>query len=327
MKVLIKDLKEKIEQTFQSKKFKSSHIEKIVEYILWAEMSWNKTQWILKMCWSEPLQNIVPLHDIKIERETPCSQLINAGANPSIVVSQIATDEVIKKAKSVGMALVWVRNTFSSNWAQAFYAEKIARNDLIWIVVSRSPWSTAPFNSISPLFWTNPIWFSFPTNTDPIVFDFATSAITYYGLILANMKWENLPYGVTVDKDGNITTSPKDALKWAVLPFDKWYKGSCLSMMVELLSWPLVNGAFCDYETFDKEWGSTFIAIDPNILVDIQDFKLHASKMVDIIRSSPTKFWEIIRLPWDKSKKNFLQSLHSWYVDVEDFCLKELWYI
>lgn len=39
MKVLIKDLKEKIEQTFQSKKFKSSHIEKIVEYILWAEMS------------------------------------------------------------------------------------------------------------------------------------------------------------------------------------------------------------------------------------------------------------------------------------------------
>lgn len=81
-----------------------------------------------------------------------------------------------------------VNNTFSSNGAQAYYVEKMAREDLIGIVCSRSPAATTGFGSIEPLFGTNPIGFGFPTQGEPLVFDMATSAITRYGLVLAKAR-------------------------------------------------------------------------------------------------------------------------------------------
>lgn len=327
MKIKISDLKNKITDTFLQNGFSETDTNKIVDYLIWAEMSGNKTQGIIKMIGTEPLQNIKPKHEIKVERDTKISQLINAGANPAPLVSQIATDVVIQKAKENGFGIVAVHNTFSSNGAQAFYAEKIANNDLIGLVVSRSPGSTLGFNSIDPLFGTNPIGFSFPTNDKPFVFDMATSAITFYGLVLAKSKGEKIEEGLAIDKNGNITTDPSEAMSGAILPFDKGYKSSCLGMMVELLAGPLANSSFCDFKTFTEEWGSTFIAIDPNILVDISDFKNNTTKMTQIIKNSRTKNGEQIRLPGEKAKENYFKAEESGQVEIEESVLKELKFI
>jgi LDH2 family malate/lactate/ureidoglycolate dehydrogenase len=324
MKISIEKLKNGLKNIFLDKDFSVEDTERILDYLMWAEMSGNKTQGIIKMSGTDPIQNIKPQHEIKVERETKVSKLINAGVNPAPIASQFATEEVIKKAKETGLAIVSVHNTFSSNGAQAFYAEKIAKNDLVGIVVSRSPGAVAPFNSIDSLFGTNPIGFSFPTNEEPFVFDMATSAMTFYGLILAKAKNDKLPEGIAIDKDGNLTVEPEEAIEGAILPFDKSYKGSCLGMMVELLAGPLANSAYCDYKTFKEEWGSTFIAIDPNILVDIKDFKDNASKMIEMIRNSRTKNNEKIRLPGEGAKTRYHNSLESGVVDIEENILKEL---
>jgi L-2-hydroxycarboxylate dehydrogenase (NAD+) len=324
MKVKIIDLKNKISDIFLDKGFSKNDTEKIVDYLIWAEMSGNKTQGIIKMIGTEPLQNIRTKHEIKIERDTKVSQLINAGANPAPLVSQIAVEVVIQKAKESGFGIVAVHNTFSSNGAQGFYAEKIANNDLIGIVISRSPGSTAPFNSIDPLFGTNPIGFSFPTNSKPFVFDMATSAMTFYGLVLSKTKGEKIPEGIAIDKNGNFTTDPNEAMSGAILPFDKSYKGSSLGMLVEVLSGPLANSAFCDYKTYTEEWGSTFIAIDPNILVDVKDFKNNTSKMLEIIKNSRSKNGEEIRIPGEKARENFMKSQESGELEIEENILKEL---
>ena len=272
MKIAISELKQKIHTTL-TEKFGEDNAKRLTEYLLWAEMSGIKTQGILKMTGTEPLQDVAPVHDIKVERDTKLSQLINAGAYPAPLVSQQATDVVIQKAKEHGFAIVGVHNTFSSNGAQAYYAERIAKEDLIGIVMARSPGSTAPFDSIDPLFGTNPIGFSFPTNDDPLVFDMATSAMTFYGLVLAKAKGETIEENIAIDSEGNPTTDPKSAMNGAILPFDRGYKGSGMGMVVEIMSGPLASSAYCDCETFDKEWGSTFIAIDPNLLVDVEQFK------------------------------------------------------
>lgn len=324
MKIKISKLKSKIEQIFLDKGFSISDTSKIVEYLLWAEMSGNKTQGIIKMTGTEPLQNIKPKHEVKIERDTKISQLINAGANPAPLVSQIATETLIRKAKENGFAIVGVRNTFSSNGAQAFYAEKIAKENLIGIVVSRSPGSTCAYNSIDPVFGTNPIGFSFPTNSEPFVFDMATSAITFYGLVLAKAKGEQIGGNLAIDKNGNITTDPSEAMSGAILPFDKGYKSSNLGLMVELLSGPLVSSAFCDFKTFDKEWGSTFIAIDPNILVDVEDFKNNATQMLEIIKTSRTKNGESVRLPGERAKESYKKAEESCEIEVDEAILKEM---
>ena len=166
MYISIPELRQKVVATLM-KNCNEEQANLVADCLLWADMSGNKTQGVIKMAGGEPVQDIKPLHDITVERDTKLSQLINAGAWPAQLVSQQATNVVIQKAKEHGFGIVGVHNTFSSNGALAFYAERIAKQDLIGIVMARGPGSTAPFDSLDPLFWTNPIAFSFPTKTDP----------------------------------------------------------------------------------------------------------------------------------------------------------------
>ncbi|MFZ1250659.1 MAG: Ldh family oxidoreductase [Candidatus Microsaccharimonas sp.] len=328
MNISINKLREKVLSTFHENGFSDSDAERTVDYLLWAEMSGNKTQGLIKMTGTEPLQGIKALYSPKVERDTKLSQLIDGGANPAPVVASLGTDIAISKAKEHGFGIVGVRNTFSSNGAQAYYAEKIAENDLIGIVCSRSPASTAGFGSIDPIFGTNPLGYAFPTNKRPFVFDMATSAMTFYGLVLAKAKNETIPENMAIDKNGQPTTDPAEAMSGALLPFDHSYKGSGLAMMVETLAGPLINGAWIDNKTFDKEWGSIFIAIDPNLLIDIVDFKSHATQMIEDILSARTKSESSpIRLPGTHSSDNRLAAESSGFIDVDEVVLRQLGYI
>lgn len=327
MKIAIDELRSKVIKTLESN-FSNEEAQRMAEYLLWAEMSGIKTQGLLKMTGTEPLQDIKPQHEVRIERDTKLSQLINAGAYPAPLVSQQATDVVIEKAKEHGFAIVSVHNTFSSNGAQAYYAERIAKADLIGIVMARSPGSTAPFDSIDPLFGTNPIGFSFPTLNDPLVFDMATSAMTFYGLILAKSKGEAIPENIAIDKEGNPTTDPAEAMSGAILPFDRGYKGSGMGMVVEIMAGPLASSAYCDYETYDKEWGSTFIAIDPELLVDIDKFKFETSDLIDKVKASRKRAdVEAVRIPGERATQDYAAALESGFIDVDDVILRQLEYI
>ena len=328
MKVKIIDLRNKITGTLLSKGFSEEDARSVTDYLLWAEMSGAKTQGVIKMTGTEPLQNIMPKHEIRIERDTKLSQLINAGACPAPAVSRRATEVAIQKAKEHGFGIVGVRNTFSSNGAQAYYAEMIANNDLIGIVCSRSPAATTGFDSIDPLFGTNPIGFGFPTNNEPLVFDMATSAMTFYGLVLAKARGEQIPKNMAIDKDGVPTTDPEAAMGGALLSFDRSYKGAGLGMIVEMLAGPLTNSAWIDNKTFQEEWGSLFIAIDPNLLVDTSVFKNNASDMISKIKTSrKMPGANEIRLPGEKASQNRKDAELAGEVDVEETVLKELGYL
>lgn len=317
MQILIKELREKILNILSNTNKEYANI--IADNLLYAEMSGNNTQGILKLSGTNPLQNIIPLSDIKVIKETKVSLLIDAGKNPAMVASYRAMELAIKKAKEMGISIVGVKHIFSSNGAQAYYVEKIANEGLIGIMVSRCPGSVAVFNSIDPLFGTNPIGFAFPTNEEPIVFDAATSAITFYGLIMANARGEKLPENIAIDKDGNLTTDPELVIKdGAILPFGSSHKAAGLSMLVELLAGPLIGGAFIDYKTFDQEWGSTIIAIDPTIFGDLQEFKNNCSNFVSIIKNSRTKEGESIRFPNETARNKFNEAKKSGYVEIDE---------
>jgi len=327
MKIPIANLRENLTQTFHNNGFSASDAERTIDYLLWAEMSGNKTQGLVKMTGTEPLQNIKPKYEPKIERDTHLSQLIDGGANPAPVVASLGAEVAIVKAKEHGFGIVGVRNTFSSNGAQAYYAEQIARNDLIGVVCSRSPASVAGFGSIDPIFGTNPLGYAFPTEDEPFVFDMATSAMTFYGLVLAKTKGEAIPENMAIDKDGNATTDPATAMNGALLPFDHGYKGSGLGMMVEMLAGPLINSAWIDNKTFAEEWGSVFIAIDPDLLVDRNVFKRNASQMIKDIKAA-RKASDIteIRLPGERSAAKRGDAEASGYVYVDDAVIKQLGY-
>lgn len=318
MKIAISELRSRVIQILHES-FSTEESEKIADYLLWAEMSGNKTQGLVKMTGTEPIQNIKPVSEIKIIRDKKLSQLLDAGANPAPLVSQRATDTVILKAKEHGFGIVGVNDIHSSNGAQAFYAERIANENLIGIVLARSAAAAAAFGGIEPIFGTNPIAFSFPTHEQPIVFDMATTAMTWYGLVLAKARGEQIPENMAIDKDGNPTTDPKAAMEGALLSFDRSYKGSGLGMVVELLGGPLVGASFGQVE---GDWGSLFIAIDPDLLVDIDEFKAGSSELLRKIRSVKSK--SEIRVPGERAAAAYEAALSTGYVEVDDVVLRAL---
>ncbi len=306
------------------KNLSHEHAEVVANYFMWAEMSGNKTQGIVKLMGASSIQNIKPHGEIEIIKDTKLSQIIDANDNPAPLNAQVATDVAIQKANEHGFAIVGVKNTFSSNGAQAYYVEQIAKHDLIGIMCSRSPASQAAFGGIDPVFGTDPIGFGFPTLDAPLVFDAATSAMTFYGLVLANARGEKIPENMAIDKDGNPTTDPAAAMSGALLPFDRSYKGSGVAMTVETLAGPLLGGSVVDNKTFKEEWGTVVIAIDPDLMVGRDEFKKNVSDMVSKIRSSRVVGDDMVRLPGENAQKQYEAAAKNGEVEIDDVVAKEI---
>jgi delta1-piperideine-2-carboxylate reductase len=192
----------------------------------------------------------------------------NGFAQPALAA---ARPLLVEKAKSAGIAILAIRSShhFAALWPDV---EPFAREGLVALSVVNSMTCVVPHGAQRPLFGTNPIAFAAPrAGGDPIVFDLATSAIANGDVQIAARKGTMLPPGMGVDRAGLPTEDPKAILDGgALLPFGG-YKGSALSMMVELLAAGLTGGNF----SFEFDWskhpgaqtpwtGQLFIVIDPN---------------------------------------------------------------
>lgn len=176
------------------------------------------------------------------------------------------------KARSAGIALLAIRNShhFAALWPDV---EPFAKQGLVALSFVNSFACVVPHGGHSALFGTNPIAFAAPRESgQPLVFDLATSAIANGDVQIAAREGKQLPEGYGVDRQGQPTCDPKAILDGgALLPFGG-YKGSALSMMVELLAAALTGGHF----SFEFDWsghpgaqtpwtGQLLIVIDPRL--------------------------------------------------------------
>lgn len=223
---------------------------------------------------------------------------------------QAAKALLIEKARSAGIAILAIRNShhFAALWPDV---EPFAQQGLVALSVVNSMTCVVPHDAQKPLFGTNPIAFAAPrAQGEPIVFDMATSAIAHGDVQIAAREGHMLPPGMGVDRAGQPTLDPKAILDGgALLPFGG-YKGSALSMMVELLCAALTGGNF-SYE-FDMSskpgaqtpWtGQTIIVIDP----DKGSGQAFAARSEALIRQMHDAGQQ--RLPGDRRYRQREQSL------------------
>ena len=244
MKISLEELNDLLIKILSSKYYSKEQAEKIAEVLMFSELTGKNTQGIVKLLGTEPIQNVKPQYDPKIVKDTKASVLIDGGGNAAILICQMAVDKLIDKVADTGIAVVGTGNTYSSSGSLGFYTYKLAQKGFISMTFASSPGGVAPFGGLDPLFGTNPLAFGFPTKNDPLIFDMATSAITWYGLVRAKSLGEKIPENVAIDSEGNLTTDPEQAMKGAILPFDRGYKGYGLGLMVEILAGPLVGATF-----------------------------------------------------------------------------------
>jgi len=322
MKVKIAELKDLIYQALETKDYAGKDADRIAEVILFGQLSNKTSHGIVRLFIADSSQLAQkPTGKPKVIVNTPVSQIIDANQNPAMLVMSMAVDAVIEKATKTGFGLTGTRNTYSTCGSLSYYLEKIAKKNLIGILMARSPLCMAAFNSAEPLFGTNPVGFTIPAEPNPFIFDMGTTAISWGSMLKAQATNQSLPENVAVDKQGRLTTDPHKVN--SLLSFDNSYKGSGLAMIVEILAGVLVGAGFIDMPK-RNDWGNFVLAFSPKLVGNVDEFKNKMKFMIERIKRAKMKAGETIRIPGEETIKIRDQSLKHGWVDIDDELIGKL---
>ncbi|MFO1175563.1 MAG: Ldh family oxidoreductase [Paracoccaceae bacterium] len=205
----------------------------------------------------------------KVARLKPGLLRVDADGGLAPPAADLARDQFIAAARECGIAAMAVVNAhhFSALWADI---EPLAEAGLVCWAYVVGQCAVAPHGGSQKLMGTNPMGFGWPRpDAAPFVFDMSTSAVARGEVELKRLAGESIPPGWGIDPQGRPTTDPSSALAGALLPFGG-YKGSALSMMVELIAGPLIGemtsrqvAALGLEDGGPPPGGELFIAIDP----------------------------------------------------------------
>lgn len=322
MKIALSDLQVLVTKALAHYGYSPDESKVISEVLLYAQLRGNN-QGIVKLI-GKGIPKNPEASEIKILRERKASVLLDGAKNFGMIPMKKATEMAIERAKEFGIAIVGLTNTFSSTGAIGFFAREIAKANMVGMVYAGSPETVAPHGSYEPKFGTNPMAYGFPTSLEPVVFDMATSAVAWFGLVQAKTAGQSIPGDVAYDSEGNLTTDPAKAMEGAILPFDRNYKGFGLNLVVEILTGPLVRSAIAGIKS-DLGWGNVVIAIDPSAFVEIEEFKKDMDAAVEIIHNAkPLAGVNKVYLPGEKGDELMNQIIESGEIEVEDNMLAQL---
>ncbi|WP_432645054.1 L-sulfolactate dehydrogenase [Methanobrevibacter sp.] len=245
--------------------------------------------------------------NITIEKETPAMALINGNSGFGQAVSYKAMQIAIKKAKEMGIACVGVHNS-NHFGVTGFYSDLALRENCIGLVIANTDPAIAPLGGKKALIGTNPIALGIPSDTYMTV-DMATSVTARGKIIESKRKGLDLPDGWALDKDGNPTNNPEEALNGSILPFGG-FKGYALSLLIEVLTGPLVQAGYGNgvsgTASPDKDCtkGDLYIVIDPSKFGDFDEFKANTEDFVSQVRETG----ENVAIPGDLEVKRIAEA-------------------
>ena len=258
--------------------------------------------------------------EISVVHETPLSALVDGANNPGYLVALRANEIAIEKALAHGMAMVGARDTWNTGMI-AYYAEKAAHKGLVMMIASNASPYVAPFGGMEGRFGTNPIAFGFPSAQDPVVWDIGTASIMHGEVILAQRLGHELPEGSAYNSAGEPTTDPTEALAGALAAWGG-HKGSGLAIVVQLL------GAMCAVSPLPQGmqgYGCLFLALKPDLLMPLADYKASVAEYAAAIRSTrPVRGGPPVRMPFDRSLAERRQRLANDAIEVSDHVVEQL---
>jgi L-2-hydroxycarboxylate dehydrogenase (NAD+) len=301
--------------------FNEDEIRPMLDIILYAQLRGNM-QSIVQFAgpgMSKDPQAGVP----RVIKETPLSALLDGNRNAGMMVMHRAMLLALEKAAAQGFGMVGTRNTCQATAAIGYYVRHLAVNGFIGLAFSGSSKKVAHFGSYQPIYGTNPLAVGFPTLDEPIVLDMATSALPLFKVVAASMLGQPLPAGVAMDAAGQDTTDPRAALSGALRSMDRSPKGSGLGLLVEALTGPLVGAAFANLGDPEHNWGNLILAIDPELLVGREEFRLQMTALRQAIKFClRLPGVQEIFLPGEQSERRAAAALQSGYLKIDEQLFK-----
>ena len=166
----------------------------------------------------------------------PAAKIWNANKKLGQSTAYRALNEAIRLADTYGVGTVSVDNAFHYLWGGGYVMEAARRGYIAYTNCTAALAEVVPFGGKFPTLGTNPHSWGFPTTETlgyPIVIDWATSVVAMGRVQQLKREGKTLPPLAAVDKEGNPTTDPNQAV--SLLPFGG-HKGYGLSLINEIVA-------------------------------------------------------------------------------------------
>ena len=189
---------------------------------------------------------------------------------PGIINATICTSRAIELAKLHGMGMVALRNT--NHWMRGgAYGWQAAEAGCISILFTNTQPNMPPWGGKDSRIGNNPFVVSIPREEGHIVLDMAISQFAFGKMDEYKQRGEKLPFPGGWDDNNELSDDPEKILKTERgLPIGYW-KGSALSMILDMLATVLSAGD-STYKIGQREYetgiSQVYLCIYPEIFND-----------------------------------------------------------
>jgi len=165
----------------------------------------------------------------------------NGNLGPGILNARFCMERAIELAKENGIACVALKNT--NHWMRAgTYGWQAAEAGLIGVCFTNTIANLPPWGGIEPRLGNNPLVIAVPRKGGHVVLDMAMSQYSVGKLNVYKNSDKELPLPGGYDTEGNLSTNAAEILRSErLLPVGFW-KGSGLSLALDLLATVLSQG-------------------------------------------------------------------------------------
>ena len=300
--------------------YEGADAQTIVDVLMYAQLRGNN-QGITKIA-TGGVPKANELQEYKIVKQNKAGALVSGGH--SMVTTAKAVDLAVELAEQHGVGIVGSNHTFTSSGAIGYFSRQIASKGYIgFVCVGNGSFAfVAPDGSSEPKLGTNPFSYAFPYNGGEVVFDNATAAMAFFGIVEAKLKGEVLPVGIGYDKDGNSSTDPADVLGGSISTFAA-HKGFGLSLLVQLLGGPFSMAGTPGVHEDDGS-GTFVLAIDAGLLAGKAEYMARATELVKQIKSAKPLPGRQVVMPGEHGDNIRKQAVETGEIEIADAIWNEL---
>lgn len=320
MKISTEELKSTVLSGVKKLGYEGEDAQIITDVMMYAQLRGNN-QGITKIA-TGGVPKVSDVEELRMVKENKCGVLLSGGH--SMVAAAKAADKAVELAENHGIGVVATNHTFTSSGAIGYFSRRIAKKGCIGIVcVGNGAFAfVAPSGSYEPKLGTNPLSYAFPYDGGEVVFDNATSAMAYFGIVEAKLKGETLPEGIGFDKDGSPSTKAADVLEGSISTFAK-HKGFGLSLLVQLLGGPFAMAGIPGANEADGS-GTFVLAIDAGLLAGKEEFMKRSTELVNSIKAAKPLPGQSVVLPGENGDLLTRQATKNGEIEIADTIWQEL---
>ncbi len=224
---------------------------------------------------------------------------------PGNLNAEFAMGRAIRLSAEFGMGCVALSRT--NHWMRGGnFGWQAAESGCIGICFTNTKPNMPAWGGSEPKLGNNPLVMAIPRKKGHVVLDMALSQFAYGKLTLYKEKGESAPFDAGFDKDGELTKSPEMILKNHLsLPIGLW-KGSGLSLMLDMLA-SLLSGGDAAYQVARSgdEIGlsQVFLCLDPEKLGLNEWMETKADAILDDLKASTVFEGKTVRYPGENTQE------------------------